>query len=141
MKRNVIAIIISVVLAAMISAVPAFAQDKGEKSRDGEATMKVVGPDETPDRVEQRIRVRDNQNNVSSQKLSLPEGASEEGVENSAYGLETANQAREQKGDFGRERARQAPGNEIGERVREMIRDRMKDTERTQAGPENRPGR
>lgn len=40
--------------------------------------------------------------------LTLPEEAAEEGHINSAFGLETANQARQQGAEFGRQRAEEA---------------------------------
>lgn len=40
--------------------------------------------------------------------LTLPEEAAEEGHINSAFGLETANQARQQGAEFGRQRAEES---------------------------------
>lgn len=44
----------------------------------------------------------------ATRELSLPESASDQGRESSARGLDTANQAREKREEFGRETARDA---------------------------------
>lgn len=116
MKRSVLIIGVSLLLAGLIASAPAMAQEDGEVSdtaaKAPEDTMQVVEPNETPEDVDR--------------KLTLPESASEQGVESSSQGLETANEAREKGREFGRERAEEAreSGSERAEEARERARER-----------------
>lgn len=68
----------------------------------GMASISAVAyAQETMDPVEEEMATEETM-------LSLPEEASEQGRTSSAYGLETANQARQQGAEFGRARAEQA---------------------------------
>lgn len=106
MKRSILIIALSLLLAGLIAASPAMAQ---------EDSMQVVEPNETPEDVDR--------------KLTLPESASQQGVESSSQGLDTANEAREKGREFGQERAEEARemSNERAEEVRERARERAEE--------------
>ena len=76
MKRNILIIGIGLLLAGLVFSAPAMAQDEDS----GSDTMQVVQPDQEPEEVDKRI--------------TLPDSASEQGVESSKQGLETANEGR-----------------------------------------------
>lgn len=102
----------------LIGATPAFAQgDEGPP----EDAITVVDENATPDEIMNRIE--------------LPEGRPDQAAEASAYGLETANAAREQGRDFGQERAEQAreQAQEFGESQAAEARERATEGARDQA--------
>ncbi len=135
MTRSILISVIGLLVSGLIFAAPAMAQDEGNPSEKGEQarqqnapqdTMKVVGPDETPEGVDRELR--------------LPETASEQGKESSSEGLETANEAREKGRDFGRERAEQArqKGREKAQEARERARERAREAQEQKRGDEVR---
>lgn len=65
-------------------------------------------------------------------RITLPETAAQEGGENSGSGLNTANQAREQKREFEMERSREARQNNVRDKVQERVRDRIQEQDRIQ---------
>jgi hypothetical protein len=77
---------------------PVFVQ--AETGDDGDDTMIVFEADERPADIDNLI--------------TLPERASETGVERSRHGLETANEARGKGREFGMERAMEARGDHMG---------------------------
>lgn len=81
-------LVAAVALPLSLVATPVVAQE------DEEALDVVTDQEATPDE--------------GTGELALPEDASEEGKENSAEGLDTANEAREKRREFGEERARDA---------------------------------
>lgn len=91
-------------LGLFVSA-PVWAQDAEEL--EGDDTITVLDEGEDPSNLEN--------------DLALPEDAAPEGVENSAFGLETANQARELGREFGQQRAAEARESNRDEAVRENI--------------------
>ncbi|MEF8889012.1 MAG: hypothetical protein V5A14_03110 [Desulfohalobiaceae bacterium] len=110
MKRSIFFIALSVLLAGLLAAAPAMAQDDEAEARNDE--MQVVDQNERPEDVDK--------------ELSLPKSASEQGKESSSYGLDTANEAREKDREFGQERAQEAGemANERAEEARERARER-----------------
>ena len=113
MKRRILTLTIFVLSLGLMFSGAAFAQDhENAKSRSGD-TMVVVEKNQDYSDFEKQI--------------ILPDSAAEEGVENSGYGLETANEAREQKRGFGMERAQEARQNEIREQIREQNRENLQD--------------
>ncbi len=111
MKRSIMLIGFALLMAGLISVTPALAQNEAT----GQDTMDVVEPGQTPEEVDRRI--------------TLPESASEQGVESSRKGLETANEAREKGREFGQERAEEARerGKDRGEEARERAKERAEE--------------
>jgi len=111
MPRSVLISILGLLVAGLIFAAPAMAQDEGDNGD----TIGVVQSDEEPEEVDQRI--------------TLPESASEQGKESSSEGLETANEAREKGSEFGRERAEEArqKGKDKAQEARERARERARE--------------
>jgi hypothetical protein len=81
----------SLTLAAVLAMSVAHAQESDDL--DG-MEMDVVESGESPEQM--------------SQRLALPDEASDEGKANSSFGLDTANAAREGRAEFGRETAEQS---------------------------------
>jgi hypothetical protein len=86
-----------------------------EEPIDGEDTITVFEENQLPGNFDKRIE--------------LPERASQRAVERSRHGIDTANQAREMKREFGMERSQEARQEhnrqETGEIMRERARDRI----------------
>jgi hypothetical protein len=80
---------------------------------DDDLTMDAVGLDEQPEALLNTI--------------ALPEEASEEAVENAAFGLDTANQARELGREFGERMAEDARDGNVSEQIRDEALDRAAD--------------
>jgi hypothetical protein len=96
--------LLATTLALVLGASPAFAQDAGEDDGDLDVTMRLLPANaELPD--------------AATREIELPvndEGefrASEQGIENSLAGIETANAAREDGRAFGQEAAAAAQEN------------------------------
>ncbi len=111
----------------LLGTTPAFAQDDDEN-------------DEAPTAVEEGSNAEG--------AIELPEDASEEGVENSEFGRETATEAREKGREFGQERASEARerGQEARDSAAGSARESAADaaeSARQGAGgrPDNIPGR
>lgn len=120
MKRSIFLIAMSVLLAGLLAATPAMAQDDDAEGRND--AMQVVDQNERPEDVDK--------------ELSLPESASEQGKESSSYGLDTANEAREKGREFGQERAEEASemSNERAEEVRERASERAEQAREQKRG-------
>jgi hypothetical protein len=69
-------------------------------------------------------------------QIELPATASPEGVENSAFGLDTANQAREQGREFGQQQANEARNRGLD--ARENAREAARESARSNARSEQR---
>lgn len=130
MKTRILITTICLMLAGLFSAVPALAQQGGEGKDSEHDTMNVMRPDEVPGDIERRLHVPDQ----ATRDIELPESASEEGHDNSKYGLDTANEAREQRMESGMERresamerSRQSMEETRGEAAMEEARDRIGD--------------
>lgn len=117
MKRNIHVFMICLLLAAMVSAGPAFAQDIGENQNMD--IIKELGADQAPDKI--------------AQGLSLPDSASGEARDNTAYGLDKANEALEQKleqeMDPNKEKEWEDP-EKPGDQLKEQLKDQMLDEDR-----------
>lgn len=113
MKRRTLTscIFIFMLAAGLMLNGAAFAQDATES--ESEDTMKMVGENQRPEDFDSQI--------------TLPEPAAEEGVENSEFGLDKANDAREPKREFGMQRAQEARQNNIKEDVQNRARDRVQE--------------
>lgn len=107
----------------LIGATPVLAQDDDGPPENvpPEDAMDVVDENATPDEVMNRIE--------------LPEDASDTAREASAFGLDTANDARERGRDFGQERADQArdQAREFGQDRAEQAREQAQEFGRDQA--------
>lgn len=115
MKTTKSKLSISITLAlGLLAASPLYAQ---------EDTIVVIDDETTVEDVANTIQLPDN--SEGNRVLQLPEDASEEGVENSADGLATANAAREGGREFGQQRADEArgQGRETAEQARENGRE------------------
>lgn len=95
-----------------------------------EDTMVVIDQDTSVAEVANNIELPERPQNSP---LALPDGASDEGRENSAFGLETANQARASGREFGQQQAEEArnrareDGREFGQQQAEEARVRGQD--------------
>lgn len=116
MKRRYIYYFFIAAVIGSYSGVAAAQPNDNADNADLDVTMEVMGEGQGPDR--------------AMETIELPEAAAEQGVESSAKGLETANEAREQKRELGRERAqetrqyREEVRREVGEDA-EQARDRV----------------
>lgn len=85
---------------------PAFAQEADDPV-EGDDTMTVIEENEEPEEIDNT--------------LALPEDASPTGIEHSQFGIDTANQARELRREFGEQRAAEARQGNRDEAVRQDI--------------------
>nr|WP_286775704.1 hypothetical protein [[Pseudomonas] sp. BICA1-14] len=95
----------------------------------------VIVEDDTMVVVDDETEVEDVVN-----QIELPATASPEGVENSAFGLDTANQAREQGREFGQQQANEARnrGLDARENAREAARESARESARSDARSDQR---
>lgn len=93
--------------AGLIMSPAVYADDETED------TMTVVEEGQTPEDV--------------VHTLALPEDASDQARESAAFGLDTANRAREDGRAFGQEMAERARGGDVGEQIRETVGDARSD--------------
>jgi len=121
MRKLPLSIVVATVAAFSIPL--AYAE---EEDLDG-LEMDVMEEDEAPDE--------------ASARIALPEDASQEGVDNSSQGIETANEAREGRREFGQDTAEQARDSrgERGREAAEGARDRQPE-QPEQGGPPELPG-
>ena len=106
MKTNIMTgLIVAIALGVFLIASPSGHAETGVADDD---TITVLDFDETPRDFDRRI--------------TLPPHVPERAVERSQYGLDTANQARESNQEFGLERAREAREGNLGEQIRDRVR-------------------
>lgn len=94
MKRRYIYYFFIAAIIGSYSGVAAAQPNDNADNADLDVTMEVMEEGQGPDR--------------AMDTIELPETAADQGVESSAKGLETANEARERGREFGRERAQEA---------------------------------
>ncbi len=124
MKRNILFIMFCLLPGVVFSTTSALAEEGSEK--DISDTMTVVEENQTPADIDKMLTVPDT---ALSEDIKLPGPASEQGGENSAYGLDKANETRQRSRETARERIHEARQEQLGEQLREQARESVMEKE------------